>query len=805
MPNASLEKPVSSLSLSDMLQGLGTPNARVGGAVDLRDANHPTDLKVLDEAGEWSAFSRPYAKQDGCWESNIQIDGMHCAACSLTIEEALNAVPGVLQANVSAGSHRARVIWSENAAKPSDWMQAVQAVGYRAVPANDIFARERRLAEGRQSLWQLSVAGLCMMQVMMYAYPTYNAMPGDMTQEMLNLLRWASWVLTLPVLIFSCGPFFKNALKDIAQRRVSMDLPVAIGMVITFVVSTMGTFDPQGIFGKEVYFDSLTMFVFFLLAGRWLELRLRDRTAGALEALMNRMPDQVSRVKADGTVELVAVRRLQRNDVVRILPGETLPADGTVLKGDTLVDEALLTGESHPIHRSVGSAVIAGSHNLSSVIDMRIDHIGDQTRYAQIVALMQSASTSKPPIAKLADRIAKPFLIAVLFAAFLAGAYWWRHDPGHALMVAASVLIVTCPCALSLATPAAMLAAAGALAKQGVMVRNLSSFEALAKVDTVVFDKTGTLTRDAMVLSQTTVRNGVSQQQVRAWAAALAQNSLHPVSKALVAAAKNTAEHRLDLQDVTEVAGGGVMASAMVHGQTVLLRLGSATFCDIAQSQRSRSNQVQAYLADDQGWLATFDLIEDVREDAQKTVKALQLAGITVHLLSGDGAQAAARVAQQVGINDYQGACTPQDKLAFLQQQKSAGRKVAVVGDGLNDGPMLAGAHVSFAFGQAVPLAQAQSDFVVLGGKLEVVARAANLAKETLKIVKQNLWWAAIYNAICVPLAVFGWLPAWLAGLGMAFSSLFVVLNALRLSAADTPTSTIDAHSIGEIKHSEVD
>ncbi|HMS26761.1 MAG TPA: cation-translocating P-type ATPase [Burkholderiaceae bacterium] len=805
MPNASLEKPVSSLSLSDMLQGLGTPNARVGGAVDLRDANHPTDLKVLDEAGEWSAFSRPYAKQDGCWESNIQIDGMHCAACSLTIEEALNAVPGVLQANVSAGSHRARVIWSENAAKPSDWMQAVQAVGYRAVPANDIFARERRLAEGRQSLWQLSVAGLCMMQVMMYAYPTYNAMPGDMTQEMLNLLRWASWVLTLPVLIFSCGPFFKNALKDIAQRRVSMDLPVAIGMVITFVVSTMGTFDPQGIFGKEVYFDSLTMFVFFLLAGRWLELRLRDRTAGALEALMNRMPDQVSRVKADGTVELVAVRRLQRNDVVRILPGETLPADGTVLKGDTLVDEALLTGESHPIHRSVGSAVIAGSHNLSSVIDMRIDHIGDQTRYAQIVALMQSASTSKPPIAKLADRIAKPFLIAVLFAAFLAGAYWWRHDPGHALMVAASVLIVTCPCALSLATPAAMLAAAGALAKQGVMVRNLSSFEALAKVDTVVFDKTGTLTRDAMVLSQTTVRNGVSQQQVRAWAAALAQNSLHPVSKALVAAAKNTAEHRLDLQDVTEVAGGGVMASAMVHGQTVLLRLGSATFCDIAQSQRSRSNQVQAYLADDQGWLATFDLIEDVREDAQKTVKALQLAGMTVHLLSGDGAQAAARVAQQVGINDYQGACTPQDKLAFLQQQKSAGRKVAVVGDGLNDGPMLAGAHVSFAFGQAVPLAQAQSDFVVLGGKLEVVARAANLAKETLKIVKQNLWWAAIYNAICVPLAVFGWLPAWLAGLGMAFSSLFVVLNALRLSAADTPTSTIDAHSIGEIKHSEVD
>ena len=326
------------------------------------------------------------------------------------------------------------------------------------------------------------------------------------------------------------------------------------------------------------------------------------------------------------------------------------------------------------------------------------------------------------------------------------------------------------------------------------MVRNLSSFEALAKVDTVVFDKTGTLTRDAMVLSHTTVRTGASQAQVLAWASTLAQNSLHPVSKALVAAAQNNIESNLILKDATEIAGLGDVYKRQVQGQSVSLRLGSASFCNIAQSERTSSNQVQAYLADDHGWLATFDLIEDVREDAQETIKALQLAGMTVHLLSGDSAQAAARVAQQVGIKDFQGGCTPQDKLAFLQQQKSAGRNVAVVGDGLNDGPMLAGAHVSFAFGQAVPLAQAQSDFVVLGGKLEVVAQAAVLAKRTLKIVKQNLWWAAIYNAICVPLAVFGWLPAWLAGLGMAFSSLFVVLNALRISLVNTPVSIIDVH-----------
>lgn len=770
----------------------------------------PSDLSVLDDPQEWAIFSRQDAKREGCWESNLQIEGMHCAACSLTIEDALLAVPGVIQANVSAGSHRARVIWQADAVKPSRWMQAVQAAGYRAVPANDTFARERRLAASRKAIWQLSVAGLCMMQVMMYAYPAYNALPGDMSQEMLNLLRWASWVLTLPVILFSCGPFFSSALKDIQQRRVSMDLPVAIGMAITFAVSTVGTFDPQGIFGKEVYFDSLTMFVFFLLAGRWLELRLRDKTAGALEALMNRMPDQVARLAADGTVEHIPVRRLQVGDVIRLLPGDTFPADGVVIQGDTLVDEALLTGESHPVHRSVGTTVIAGSHNLSSRVEVRVERLGEQTRFSQIVALMQSASTTKPPIAKLADRIAKPFLISVLLAAAVACAYWWRSDPGHALMVAVAVLVVTCPCALSLATPAAMLAAAGALAKRGVMVRRLDAFESLASVDTVVFDKTGTLTRDAMVLSKISVREGFASAQALQWAGLLAQNSLHPVSKALVKAqiqnviamATATASEKgdllvIELVDSHETVGSGVQAKLRINGTIRTLRLGSADYCGVNAIHRTSSNQVQAYLSDEQSWLATFELTEDVRTDAASTVKALQAAGITVHLLSGDSAAAAERVAQQVGITHYQGACTPQGKLDFLQSETTAGRKVAVVGDGLNDGPMLAGAHVSFAFGQAVPLAQAQSDFVVLGGRLEVISQATALAQKTLKIVRQNLWWAAIYNAVCVPLAVFGWLPAWLAGLGMALSSLFVVLNALRLSSDNTPASIINSQRMG--------
>ncbi|WP_051676044.1 heavy metal translocating P-type ATPase [Polaromonas glacialis] len=747
-----------------------------------------TPLAMLDDPDEWSAFSRSLAGQPSCWESSVVFEGMHCAACALTIEDALRKVPGVLSADISAASHRGRIVWSETRVKPSGWMQAAARAGYPAVPANDAFANDRRRVETRQALWRLGVAGLCMMQVMMYAWPAYVAEPGDLAPDMAQLLRWASWVLSLPVLLFSCAPFFRNALRDLRHRRVSMDLPVALGMGITFAVSSMGTFEPTGIFGAEVYFDSFTMFVFFLLTGRWLELRLRDRTAGALEALMNRLPDSVERRGADGAFERVAVRRLSAGDVIRVLPGEAFPADGIILEGRTLADESLLTGESRPLPRDKGGLVIAGSHNLAAPVVVRVELTGGQTRFAQIVALMESASTSKPQLAQLADRIAKPFLLLVLVAAGGAGAYWWSHDPGHALMVAVAVLIVTCPCALSLATPAAMLASAGSLARSGVLVRRLQALEALATVDTVVFDKTGTLTRDAFALGEVHTRKGISSEEALAMAAALAKDSLHPVSRALAAAGHGGAEQGAwTVRDARETAGQGVSGRLCRAGNaasSVLARLGSARFCDVDPPATSA---LHACLSDDKGWIATFELQEDLRPDAHATVAALTAQGVKVYLLSGDLPESAARVAWQAGIDNSQGGCTPQDKLAFLRGLQSQGHHVAMVGDGLNDGPVLAGAHVSFAFGQAVPLAQAQSDLVVMGDRLGTVAQTLVQARRTLRIVRQNLWWAAVYNAVCVPLAVAGWLPAWLAGIGMALSSLLVVLNALRLSSAATP------------------
>ncbi len=751
------------------------------GQAALRETAIDEPAALSDDPDAWAAFSQNVNGKADMFQSFVAVRGMHCAACALTLESALRSVKGVTAAQVSAVSANASVTWSVGQTRPSVWMAAALAQGYELLPVEDAVSIGNDRQQSRLALWRWLVAGFCMMQVMMYAAPTYFTQPGDVSPDIEKLLRWASWVLSLPVVIFSCKPFFANAWRDLMQRSISMDLPVAIGIVVTFAVSTAATFEPQGWWGREVYFDSLTMFVFFLLTGRWLEQRLRSRTAGALGVLMQRLPVKVQRQLAGGKFEWVAVRRLGVDDVVRVLAGEAFPADGTVLKSGTFADEALLTGESRPVKRDIGDVVMAGSYNVGNATLVRVDKLGADTRYAQIVTLMQRASLDKPRLAVLADKVAKPFLIFVLLSALGAAAYWWRTDPAMALMAAVAVLVVTCPCALSLATPTAMLTTAGLLARHGVLVRRLQAIESLGDIDTVIFDKTGTLTNAAMHLKSVQTRSGVSGDQAMQWAAGLAALSLHPVSQAMTAAALTKAS----VIDVKEFAGLGLQGWLAESSETVLgpLRFGSGRFCQVNDD---RDSGRCVFLADQQGWIATFEFVENLRSDAARTVATLQSQGLSVYMLSGDTQKAAHGVANQMGMsnakNNVIGDCTPETKLAMMKALQAQGRKVLMVGDGLNDGPTLAAADVSVAIGAAVPLAQAQSDFVIPGAQLLMLPAMLSQAKCTLRIVKQNLAWAAVYNATCVPLALAGFLPAWLAGLGMAASSLLVVANAARLS-----------------------
>ncbi len=732
---------------------------------------------VLDEREEWETFS---LRQGDAWESHVGVEGMHCAACALTVEQALQSVPGVREVSVNAASHMARVVWVQERTRPSEWFAALARAGYRAVPATEAGQAQERAAQARLMLWRWLVAGFCMMQVMMYAVPAYVAAPGEMTGDITQLMRWASWVLTLPVLLFCCKPFWAGAWRDLRRGSVGMDVPVALGIFIAFAASSAATFggiEADGS-GSEVWFDSITMFVFFLLSGRMLEQRLRDRTAGALEALSRRLPDSVERRAADGSFTRVAVRRLVPGDVVRVLAGEAFPADGGIIEGMTQVDEALLTGESMPLHRGPGQGVLAGSYNLSAPVLARVATTGAATRYAGIVALMQSAAADKPELARLADRVAGPFLLAVIAASAAAAAWWWPAGHAQAIGVAIAVLIVTCPCALSLATPAAMLAAAGALARGGVLVRRLQALETATAVDTVVFDKTGTLTHDRMSVSAIHTRAGTGTEDALRLAASLAQHSLHPASRAVAAAAPAGVP---PATGIAEFAGQGVSGFTVTASGHEELRLGSAAWCG-APPQARPADTLQVHLSDGQGWLASFDLDEVVREDALATINTIKAMGLRVQLLSGDQTRAVERLAWRLGIEWAHGSRSPEDKLAHVRFLQAGGHRVAMVGDGINDAPVLALADVSMSFAQAAPVSRARADFIFLGNQLVPVAAVLRQARRTRRIVRQNLAWAALYNAVCVPLAIAGLMPPWLAGLGMAASSLLVILNAARLA-----------------------
>lgn len=736
------------------------------------------ELGLFDHPDFQKSFVQPVGEHER--EASLILEGITCAACVWLNEQHVARQPGVSLIEVNYATRRARVRWDERRIKLSEILAAVQAIGYRAYPYDAERSEQIGQRERRSMLWRVFVAGFGMMQVMMYAFPAYIAADGDLSAEADRLMRWASLVLTIPVVLYSSAPFFQRAWRDIRLRRLGMDVPVALGVGSAFVASVWATL----IDGPEVYFDSVTMFVFLLLCGRYLEMLARQKAVRGVEELGKVLPAFAERIDAAGEGTRVPVSQLSVGDRVRVRPGEVIPADGVVLEGVSEVNEALLTGESRPAPKVAGAGVTGGCINMASPLLVEVRQVGDSTRLAAIRRLMDRAASERPAIASHADRVARVFIVALLALAALSYGIWHFVDPERALWIFVSVLVVACPCALSLATPVALTVATDSLARMGVLVTRGHAIEALAGANRFVFDKTGTLTQGVMQVERVEVLDGSSRGHALALAGALEQASEHAVAAGVRLAAAG-----LDLAKVEEirsVVGRGV--EGRVGG--LLMRIGRPDFvaemnsagapAQIGPLEEGGASVVA--LGSEGGWVALFALRDAPRAEAQILIARLQHEGIPVAILSGDSLAAVEAVAAQLGVGDWHALMSPQDKQAWVEaKQRDPNAMVAMVGDGVNDAPVIAQAHVSVAMGGGTDLARNQADIVLLSESLAGLSGGVDLARKTMRIIRQNLWWSFAYNITSVPLAMFGLVTPWMAGLGMALSSLLVVLNALRL------------------------
>lgn len=737
-------------------------------------------LVMYDHADFQKNFVR--ALGDNEREASLILEGITCAACIWLNEQHLARLSGVSAVDINYATRRARVRWDERRVKLSDILGAIAAIGYRAYPYDAARNEEISRKERRDALWRLWVAGFGMMQVMMYAYPVYIANEGDMTADVESLMRWASLLLTLPVVFYSSAPFFRNAWRDLRLHRVGMDVPVALGIGVAFVASVWATLTRAG----DVYFDSVVMFVFFLLGGRYLEMTARQKAVSVTEALARLMPAFAQRFAGfpgERSVAQVAVADLQVGDFVLVKPGETIPADGTVVEGVSCANESLLTGESRPVPKSLGATVTGGAINAESPIVVRVDQVGEHTRLSAIIHLMERAAAEKPRIVELADRIASRFVAVLLAVALLVAVGWFVLDPGKALWITVSVLVVTCPCSLSLATPIALTVAAGALAKDGLLVTRGHAIETLARATHFVFDKTGTLTTGQMHLHGVQPLSGLSAEQSLALAAALEQTSEHPLAAAMRAAAAGLA---IPLAaNARSEPGQGVEAWVGQRryrlGRPDFALDGVAVGLPAAAAEWFAGGETVVALADDAEALALFRLGDELRPEASSLIAMLKAAGKQVTLLTGDALGVARRIAADLQILDVRAGVTPQGKHDVVRDLQRRGAVVAMIGDGVNDAPVLAQAQVSVAMGGGAQLARTQADLILLSENLDHLRHGLQRSILALSIIKQNLWWSFAYNFIALPLAVTGHVTPWLAGIGMSASSLLVVLNSLRI------------------------
>jgi len=707
-------------------------------------------------------------------EAMLLVEGVRCTACVWLIERALGSAPGVVKVQVNAASRRARIVWRHADITLPQILSLLTRTGYRGLPLHAKALDDARRREFRDALKRLLVAGFGAMQAMMYAAVLYfgaDALLDTSTQE---LFRWLGFVAAMPVVFYSARPFFSGAARALAARQLSMDVPVALAIALIYAASLIEAL--RG--GGHVYFESVSMFVFFLLAGRYVEMRARHRSGELTDALARLTPMCADRLRADGSIERIGIHELRAGDLALVAEGGIVPADGVLLSEQCRVDEALLSGESTPIQRRGGERLTGGSLLIEGPARLRIDRVGADTTLAGIAALVERAQAERPQLARAGDRAAALFVARVLTLTVLTAAAWTLVDPARAFEAALAVLVVSCPCAFALAVPAAITRAIAVLARHGVLVVKPDAIQALAETSQVVFDKTGTLTEPELTVSDLQTFGGTTPDTALAMAAALAQGSRHPVARAMVRAFASTPTCTPTLDAATHVtATAGLGISGELAGRR--LRLGRPDFAQTPGTTPIDDDQV--LLADTKGPIAAFRLSECLRADARAAVDALRAQGLTIALASGDAAAKVAQVATRLDIDQWRARQLPAEKLAWLTELRAKGARVMAVGDGINDAPVLAGADVAVAMMSSAELAQASSDIVLSGNRLEALATARATAIQTMTILRQNHRWALGYNLTAVPLAALGFVPPWLAALGMSLSSLCVILNALRI------------------------
>ncbi len=731
-------------------------------------------------------------------EVTLSLDGLVCAACAWLIEKSLRDREGVTRIQVNSTTQRATLVWDARVTSLSRLLSDIHHLGYKAAPFE---------ADAQEALYhdtmkryqrRLGVAGLATMQVMMLAVALYLEVFGDLEPEFKHYFRWVSLIFATPVLLYSASPFYLNAWRSIQSGVLGMDVPVSIALLFAYLASLYATVYQQG----EVYFESISMFTFFLLIGRFLEMRARRKAAAASANLLKLIPAMASklsdkRVTHDEQVtgiEQVPVKSLMVGDLVRVLPGESIPADGVILKpqmstqtqhGSCVhVNESMLTGESLPVKKRRGDVVYAGTINGEEVFDLQVIHRRADSLIANIIQLHDQAEQTKPEIAYIADTVARYFVSAILIIAATTWWYWQQHQPENAFWIMLSVLVATCPCALSLATPTAITCATSRLGEMGLLLRKGHVFETLGKVEHVILDKTGTLTQGRITIESTETFGDYAESQVLALAAELESYANHPIATAF----KPYKGESIKLEQVMNVIGSGVSATwnekrVSIGRAEFVLPAFSTEQADSPTPQprdsthTTRDRQV-IYLAIDSTLVAKFSYQDPIRKESRTFIDALHSVGIKTTLLTGDNKDNAEPVAQHLGINHLIASASPQMKLDYLKQQSNISM---MIGDGINDAPTLAGAHLSVAMGGGTDIAKASADMTLLGDNLMTLIQARELALKTTRLIWQNLAWALGYNLIVLPLAIMGLVAPYIAVVGMSASSIIVVSNSLRL------------------------